>query len=315
MVPRCGNLRYISGRFPQRTIGMEFIRTNDGEHIAVRHVGSGPPLIILHGWTSNHMEWLPYAEQLSEHYTVYLWDARGHGGHAVANAESVTIGAMARDLAMLMARYDLTRSYIVAHSMGALTLWEYLSRFGENRVDRICIIDQSPKLLTDEDWPHGIYGDFDDQRNRRFVKRLREDFPETVLQLAAHGLNARIRSSYERNTRGFRRLRAYLSLLDPEPLIPAWETLVQSDYRELLTQLRAPTLLVFGSESQFYRPSVAQWVNDQLIDSRLALYEGADHSPHLLQRERFIDDLLAHFPAGNPRHSEPPQPHSHSEPR
>ena len=280
---------------------MEFIRTNDGERIAVRHLGSGPPLVILHGWTSNHMEWLPYAEELALNYTVYLWDARGHGGHAVANAASVTVDAMARDLATLIARYDLVRTNIVAHSMGALTLWAYLAQFGEDRVERICIIDQSPKLLTDGDWSHGIYGDFDDQRNRQFVERLREDFPESVLQLAAHGLNARIRTSYEHNTRGFRRLRAYLSLLDPEPLIAAWQTLVQCDHRDLLTRLRTPTLLVFGSESQFYRPSVARWVNEQLVDSHLALYEGADHSPHLLQRDRFIEDLLAHFSMGSLR--------------
>jgi hypothetical protein len=52
--------------------------------------------------------------------------------------------------------------------MGALTLWQYIRDFGTGRLARLCFIDQSPKLLTDSTWSHGIYGDFDDSRSRKW---------------------------------------------------------------------------------------------------------------------------------------------------
>ena len=43
-----------------------------------------------------------------------------------------------------------------------------------------------------------------------------------------------------------------------------------------------------GSESHFYSVELGEYVRDRIPNSQLHLYEGADHSPHLGQRERFL---------------------------
>ena len=90
----------------------------------------------------------------------------------------------------------------VGHSMGALTLWQYLRDHGTHGLGKLCLIDQSPKLLTADDWEHGIYGNFPVDRSNELVSWLRDDFAEGVLKLTAHGLNKRAEEKYLKNATG-----------------------------------------------------------------------------------------------------------------
>lgn len=272
---------------------MEHFRADDGETLHLKISGNGSPLVLLHGWTASHAEWFPYLVEFNKHHTVYRWDARGHGGHALATAVAPTVARMARDLANLLAHYDLRDVCAVGHSMGALTLWQYIRDYGCDRLGRICLIDQSPKLVTDDDWQHGIYGDFDVDRARGFESQLQDDFAEAVLRLGAHGLNLRARQKYEENAKGWEKSRAWLRQLDAKPLIACWRSLTEADYRLVLNEITIPALLIYGGESNFYHASTAYYVRDNIPNALLHIYEGTDHSPHQWQRERFTRDLLA----------------------
>ena len=264
---------------------------DDGSAIHLRAIGQGPPLVFLHGWTSSHAEWLPYAEALADSHRCYCWDARGHGGHPLPPGEAPSLPRMARDLMNLIEHFELQRPILLGHSMGALTCWEHIRRFGDAHLSRLVLVDQSPRLLTDDNWAHGIYGDFDAARNADFIAHLESDFAEAVLRLAADGHNPRARDNYARNSTGFQRIREYLRQLPPEPLIEVWKTLAAADFRDLLAEIHLPTLLVHGDQSQFYSVELAEWVRDAMPAAQLHVYAGTDHSPHLWQRERFIADL------------------------
>ncbi|MEY2633523.1 MAG: hypothetical protein RIR00_2177 [Pseudomonadota bacterium] len=271
---------------------MSHFLADDGEKIHVKITGDGSPVVMLHGWTASHLEWFPFLAELNPRHRVYQWDARGHGGHQVAHPEAVTVQRMARDLHNLLEHYDLRDVTAVGHSMGALTIWQYFRDFAGDRLGKICLIDQSPKLMTDHDWDHGIYGDFDQQRARDFSAQLREDFAEGVLRLAALGLNDRARQKYLDNASGWEKSRAWLRGLNPAPLITCWESLTEADYREVLSQIPIPTLLIYGGQSNFYHTRTAQFVHDAIPNAIMKIYEGTDHSPHQWQRERFAKELI-----------------------
>jgi pimeloyl-ACP methyl ester carboxylesterase len=276
---------------------MDHFLADDGEKLYLKISGSGSPLVMLHGWTASHAEWFPYLAALNRHHTVYRWDARGHGGHLMKTDNAPTVQRMARDLHNLLEHYGLQNACAVGHSMGALTLWQYIRDFGCDRLGRICLIDQSPKLVTDDDWPHGIYGDFDAERSRRFVSELESDFAESVLRLGAFGLNERARKKYEENAKGWEKSRDWLRQLEAKPLIACWQSLTEADYRSVLDEIAIPALLIYGGESNFYHSSTARYVHENIRNAILHIYEGTDHSPHQWQRERFTLDLLA-FSAG-----------------
>ncbi len=266
---------------------------DDGERIHIHSAGSGDPIVMMHGWTSSHQEWLRFVPELAQRLRVILWDARGHGGHALTTPTLPTVQRMARDLRNLIDHDRLLDVVLVGHSMGALTIWEFIREYGTTGLARVCLIDQSPKLLTDEDWELGIYGDFDQDKARDFVAELHDDFAEAVLRLGAYGLNPHARAKYEENAGGWQRMRSALQALNPAPLIEIWNSLTQADYRDVLEKIDIPALLIYGNESNFYHLGTGHYLRSRIPQAVLHIYEGTDHSPHQWQRERFARDLLA----------------------
>ena len=271
---------------------MDHFLADDGEKIHLRIDGDGPPLVLLHGWTSTHRDWNPFIEAFAARFRVFRWDARGHGGHPLASGNAPTAARMARDLENLLDHYRLDQAVVVGHSMGALTLWQYLRDFGEGRLSRLVFIDQSPRLVTGEGWQGGIYGDFGPERSAAFMDELRQDFAEAVLRLVAFGHNPRARDAYLENARGIQSARERLRALDPQPLIDCWASLTAADYRDVLAGITIPALLVYGGASNFYSDGTARYVRDSIPNALLHTYPGVDHAPHLWERERFVGDVL-----------------------
>jgi pimeloyl-ACP methyl ester carboxylesterase len=255
--------------------------------------------VLLHGWTSTHRDWNPFIDAFAPHFRVFRWDARGHGGHPLKGASAPTAERMARDLQNLLDHYRLDQAVAVGHSMGALTLWQYLRDFGDSRLSRLVFIDQSPRLLTGEGWQGGIYGDFGPERSAAFMAELRQDFAEAVLRLVAFGHNPRARALYQENAKGIQLARERLRALDPQPLIDCWASLTAADYRDVLAGIGIPALLVYGGASNFYSAGTAQYVRDSIPNAVLHTYPGVDHAPHLWERERFVRDVLDFVSGGS----------------
>lgn len=272
---------------------------DDGELLHVwRHGDHGSAIVFLHGWSASHLEWSPFVHELEQHHRVFRWDARAHGGHAPLTGNVATAARMARDLDNMIDALGLHGACFVGHSMGALTLWQYLRDHGTAKIGSLCFIDQSPKLMTDAEWPLGIYGDFDEPRAAALLDDLHHDFAEGVLRLAAHGLNAQARAGYDANSRGWQKLREALRTLNPGPLIACWEDLVRLDLRDVMQRIDRPTLLVHGGASNFYPIEIAHWLAARIPQARLCIHANANHSPHLMDPRRFLDELAALLPSG-----------------
>jgi pimeloyl-ACP methyl ester carboxylesterase len=267
---------------------------DDGELLhAWRHGEQGSAVVFLHGWSASHLEWSPFVHELEQRHRVFRWDARAHGGHAPLTDTEATAARMARDLDNMIDAFGLHGACFVGHSMGALTLWQYVRDHGTAKIGSLCFIDQSPKLMTDAAWPLGIYGDFDGRSADALTASLHHDFAEGVLRLAAHGLNDQARAGYDANSRGWQKLREALRTLNPEPLIACWEDLVRLDLRDVMPRIDRPTLLVHGGRSNFYPIEIAHWLGARIPQARVSVHEEANHSPHLMDVRRFLDELAA----------------------
>lgn len=271
---------------------MSHFFADDGAKIHVKISGEGTPLVMLHGWTSSHQEWFPFLETLNKKHRVYRWDARGHGGHEISGKAAPTAERMARDLENMMAHYQLEGVAAVGHSMGALTLWQYIRDYGTARLNKLCFIDQSPKLLTDTTWKFGVYGAFDQSKADQMMTWLEEDFAEGVLKLTAFGLNERAKEKYLAGAIGWEKSRQSLRTQNPAPLIECWKSLTAADYRTVLSTIDIPSMLVYGGQSNFYSRETAHFVAKQIPNAILYIYEGTDHSPHQWQRELFAEQLI-----------------------
>ena len=100
-------------------------RQMDVEGVMVNHAiaGSGPPLLLLHGYPENHLMWRHVAPALAEDHTVVVADLRGYGdsGKPAPDAAGLVYSkrAMARDQAALMRQLGFPRFVLIGHDRGA----------------------------------------------------------------------------------------------------------------------------------------------------------------------------------------------------
>ncbi len=97
------------------------IETSDAV-INLRHGGSGPPVLLLHGHPQTHAMWHLVAPRLAETYTVVCADLRGYGDSskppATPDHEPHSKRAMARDQVEVMQRLGFERFAVVGHDRG-----------------------------------------------------------------------------------------------------------------------------------------------------------------------------------------------------
>lgn len=92
----------------------------DGQRIAYARGGSGPPLLLLHGFPQTHMMWHAIAPQLSQHFTVIAPDLRGYGASGKPQGtENYSFRAMAADQFALMQNLGFDHFHLVGHDRGA----------------------------------------------------------------------------------------------------------------------------------------------------------------------------------------------------
>ncbi|MBC8024876.1 MAG: alpha/beta fold hydrolase, partial [Steroidobacteraceae bacterium] len=100
---------------------LENIETDEAT-IRVRHGGSGPPLLLLHGFPQTHAMWSKIAPRLAESFTVVCPDLRGYGGsdkpESTPNHETYSKRAMARDQIEVMKKLGFEKFAVAGHDRG-----------------------------------------------------------------------------------------------------------------------------------------------------------------------------------------------------
>lgn len=107
-----------------------------------RSIGSGPPLIVLHGLFGSSDNWQTLAKSWSTRYTIYLPDLRNHGRspwHTQFDYDS-----MAADVNALCGQLGLSKAYFLGHSMGGKVAMQ-LSSLHPTLVERLMVVDIAPK--------------------------------------------------------------------------------------------------------------------------------------------------------------------------
>ena len=98
------------------------IPTADGACLTAWDVGSGPAVVLPHGWAASHAVWIPVARRLVESgYRVVLYDQRGHGASTRGTAPLDTT-TLARDFALVLEARDVADAILAGHSMGGMTV-------------------------------------------------------------------------------------------------------------------------------------------------------------------------------------------------
>src|SRR5437667_6001612 len=115
------------------------VTSPDGASIFVRSAGSGPVVVLLHGYAETSDSWAPLATELIKSYTVVVPDLRGIGrsSHPAGGYDKKT---QAADIRAVVTALGHDRASAVSHDIGIMVAYAYAARYPDT-VERLVVLD------------------------------------------------------------------------------------------------------------------------------------------------------------------------------
>jgi len=120
-----------------------------GGHIRLRHGGSGPPLLLLHGNPQSHAMWNLVAPELAKRFHVVCADLRGYGGSLkpgpTPDHAPYAKREMAKDMIAVMRHFGHDRFLLAGHDRGARVSHRLAIDFPD-AVEKLAVLDIVPTI-------------------------------------------------------------------------------------------------------------------------------------------------------------------------
>ncbi len=114
----------------------------DGFEIAYDRRGSGPSLVLIHGFPFDHSIWNEVLPFLEEKYDLILPDLRGFGESTTFESQ-YSILDMARDIALLLDALGIQKTSLAGHSMGGYVALAFAKQYPERANSLILVASQA----------------------------------------------------------------------------------------------------------------------------------------------------------------------------
>jgi pimeloyl-ACP methyl ester carboxylesterase len=245
--------------------------------LRVRHLceGAGPPVVVLHGWGASIETVASIVSALSAIAEVHALDLPGFG-ESQAPREPWGVDDYRRFLGSFMDAIGISRPVaLIGHSNGG-RMAIAMAASEPQRVSRMILVDSA-----------GI-------RPKRGLTYYRKVGMAKVGKHAARRLGAPGRRL--RDALVGRAASADYAAAAPE-MRATFVRLVNSDLRDLLPQVRVPTLLIWGEQDTDTPLADAQLMERLIPDAGLVVFEGAGHYSYLDRPARFAT-IARHFLGG-----------------
>jgi pimeloyl-ACP methyl ester carboxylesterase len=107
--------------------------------IFVRFGGTGPAVLLLHGYAENSDSWAPLAADLMKDHTVIVPDLRGIG-RSSKPAGGYDKKTQAVDIRAVVTALGYDRTFVVAHDIGNMVAYAYAASYPD-KVERLVVMD------------------------------------------------------------------------------------------------------------------------------------------------------------------------------
>jgi pimeloyl-ACP methyl ester carboxylesterase len=248
-------------------------------------VGSGPAIVLLHGFPFDRSMWREQLEFLSANgFRAIAPDLRGLGENRVLSQVS-TMEDMARDVAALMDDLEIDRAAVCGLSMGSYVAFEFLRHFPSRF--RALVLAGARAQPADE-----------------AEKESREQQAQRVLDqglgFAVDSIftNLLAKPALSEKAGVISRVREMILRTDPRGAAAAQRGMAaRRDYSRDLAGITVPTLIIAGREDAVRRPDDAEFIHHGVRNSRLEIIDEAGHLMNMEQPEIFNQALIGFLEA------------------
>ena len=237
-----------------------------GLRIAYECIGEGVPTVLLHGGLADHRTWAPQHE-LADGLTLVAWDAPGCGGSSDP-PDSFRMDEYAAALADFVEALGLGRVHVVGHSFGATLALAFAHR--APTLARSLVL-ASPYAGWAGSLPPEVVADRLEVGLRALERgpaALADGFVETLF-------------SPDVDRALLAQSRQVLEDVRPSGARTMLRAMAQCDLRDALGAIRAPTLVLHGSDDVRAPYDIARAIHEAIPGSTLAVLDGVGHECHL----------------------------------
>ncbi|OGT37452.1 MAG: hypothetical protein A3F11_02195 [Gammaproteobacteria bacterium RIFCSPHIGHO2_12_FULL_37_14] len=271
-----------------------FVKTDTAD-LYCRVMGTGSPLIVVHGGPGLSMNYLlPGLEELAKDHLVIFYDQRGNGkSTGQINNENMNLEKFAEDLQAIQNHFNLKKAGFVGHSFGVYLVLKYATEHPD-RINKLLLLNSIPISFSEnkstsetkqdpyEAMIDGIIKSdaFKDNNAQGLIKRYKDLFqyfffnPELVNKLNLDKMSAdQVKNS------------ALIHKLFEENFFHQ-----PHDLRNALTKLKdIPTLIVHGSGHDIPE-SVAREIHS-LIENSVLTILNSGHFPYVEKPNELFESI------------------------
>ncbi len=276
---------------------------NDGVSLFFKTMGSGDPIIVLHGGPGfDHRQFLPYIWRLAEHHKVILFDQRGTGlSSGPVDSESISIDSFIADIEAVRREFGIEKMNLLGHSWGGILAMHY----GIRHPDKLKTLVLASTAASFESFAE-MRANYEADRLPGDAALLEEI---TSSEEYKNGDPDAIQSFWRVYFKPYfadQPLVSGMDLIFTENTIEngntvarhIFESIGEFDLHAELEAIRCPTLVIHGDADPM-PVKYAELIHESIEGSRLVIVEGAGHWLFVDGTEAFtssVEDFLSAHP-------------------
>ena len=260
-------------------------------------VGSGEPLLLMHGGPGADHWTMMALRPLSDERTLVFYDHRCNGRSELAPIESMTWANLTADADALRQALGFRRWAVLGHSFGGMVALEYALRYPE-RLTRLVLLDTggdgwwstdgaAAELKRRGASPHKVElvrrwfnGEFEPREMSRMLFRIGDAY-------ASHPSLARTARDLARGE-WRTKMRPDALIFAGRRLLPGWSVM------DRLCEIEVPTLVIAGRDDFIFPPTHQEALARGLPNATLRIVDDAGHNAHS-EQERVVLEAIRSF--------------------
>lgn len=244
----------------------------------VETIGSGAPIVLIHGWGMHGGVWGDVAQRLSQRFQVHCVDLPGFG--VSTSLPKTDLDSLVRSLS----EHFMEPVSVCGWSLGGQVAMHWAAR-EPSKVNKLIVVTSTPCFTNRHDWSFGLPSEV----LEKFATELEHNHAATLRRF----ISLQLRGS-ENERELLTQLREQLfSRGEPDmsALRGGLEILRDADQRSEVAGIEQQTLVIAGQRDKLTPPEASHYLAQVIPNARLVEIEGAAHTPFLSHPDIFIEHV------------------------
>jgi pimeloyl-ACP methyl ester carboxylesterase len=249
---------------------------------------SAPAVVLIHGYSDSARDWAPLVPYLSKRFRLLLVDIRGHGQSSKPECCYTRLD-FAYDIKLLLDALGVAKADVVGHSLGSI-IAQTFAEFWPERTSQVVLISSTGGAPPSRTTP--LRFDYAAE-----IRKLQEPIEaDSPFMIAWWDSPTPVDPDFirrERKDAAGIPLRVWLTVLDQA--LNADD--LYANLQSTLPRLKAPTLLIWGSQDPIMEEDMRQSLRHALPHSQVKIFNGLGHNP-FWEDPRGVADVINAFLSG-----------------